>query len=150
METATPAPPEIATRLEAARAALAELGADQTALEAGVEAAQAVAALTHDADLAVGTMLHRARQAGLALDNPQVESRLGPSCTRVAVELERLGELHLPADWSAGQGLNAQQAEILRKMLLALAADPRLGGNDWHWRRARSSRRLPIASASGA
>ena len=126
METATPAPPEIATRLEAARAALADLGADQTALEAGVEAAQAVAALTHDADLAVGTMLHRARQAGLALDNPQVESRLGPSCTRVAVELERLGELHLPADWSAGQGLNAQQAEILRKMLLAVAADPRL------------------------
>jgi GTP pyrophosphokinase len=126
METATPAPPEIATRLQAARAALAELGADQTALEAGVEAAQAVAALTYDADLAAGTMLHRVRQAGLARDNPQVESRLGPSSTRVALELERLGELHLPADWSAGQGLNAQQAETLRKMLLAVAADPRL------------------------
>jgi GTP pyrophosphokinase len=126
METATPAPPEIAARLEAARAALAEFGADQTALEAGVEVAQAVAGLTHDADLAVGTMLHRARRAGLARDNPQIESRLGAGCSRVAVELERLGELHLPADWSAAQGLNAQQSEILRKMLLAVAADPRL------------------------
>ena len=126
METATPASTEIATQLEAARAALAELGADQAALEAGVEAAQAVAALTHDAELAVGTMLHRVRQAGLPRESPQVEARLGTSCTRVAVELERLGELHLPAGWSASQGLNAQQAEILRKMLLAVAADPRL------------------------
>jgi len=126
METATPASTEIATQLEAARAALAELGADQAALEAGVEAAQAVAALTHDAELAVGTMLHRVRRAGLPRESPQVEARLGTSCTRVAVELERLGELHLPAGWSASQGLNAQQAEILRKMLLAVAADPRL------------------------
>src|ERR1700685_445477 len=126
METATPAPPEIAAQLAAARAALAELGADQTALEAGFQAAQAVAALMHDADLAAGTMLHRVRQAGLAHENPQVESRLGASSTRVAVQLEQLGELHLPADWSAGQGLNSQQAEILRKMLLAVAADPRL------------------------
>ena len=126
METATPASTEIATQLEAARAALAELGADQAALEAGVEAAQAVAALTHDAELAVGTMLHRVRLAGLPRESPQVEARLGTSCTRVAVELERLGELHLPAGWSASQGLNAQQAEILRKMLLAVAADPRL------------------------
>jgi GTP pyrophosphokinase len=126
METATPAPPEIAAQLEAARAALAELGANPTALEAGFEAAQAVAALMHDADLAVGTMLHRVRQAGPTHENPQVESRLGASSARVAVQLERLGELHLPADWSAGQGLNTQQAEILRKMLLAVAADPRL------------------------
>jgi GTP pyrophosphokinase len=126
METATPAPPEIAAQLEAARAALAELGANPTALEAGFEAAQAVAALMHDADLAVGTMLHRVRQAGLTHENPQVESRLGASSARAAVQLERLGELHLPAGWSAGQGLNTQQAEILRKMLLAVAADPRL------------------------
>jgi GTP pyrophosphokinase len=126
METATPTPPEIAAQLEAARAALAELGANPTALEAGFEAAQAVAALMHDADLAVGTMLHRVRQAGLTHENPQVESRLGASSARAAVQLERLGELHLPAGWSAGQGLNTQQAEILRKMLLAVAADPRL------------------------
>ena len=66
METATPAPPEIAAPLDVARAALAEFGADQTALAAGFEAAQAVAALTLDADLAAGTMLHWVRMAGLA------------------------------------------------------------------------------------
>ena len=126
METATPASPEIATQLEAARAALAELGADQTALQSGVEAARAVAALTQDANLAVGTLLHRAHLAGLPRESPQIQSRLGPNCTRVAAELERLGKLRLPAGWSAGQRLNVQQAEVLRKMLLAVAADPRL------------------------
>src|ERR1700688_92323 len=126
METATPAPPEIAAPLDAARAALAEFGADQAALAAGFQAAQAVAALTLDADLATGTMLHRVRMAGLARDSPQLVGRLGSASTRVAEQLERLGELHLPAGWSAAQGLNTQQAEILRNMLLAVAADPRL------------------------
>jgi GTP pyrophosphokinase len=126
METATPAPPEIAAQLDAARASLAESGADQAALEAGVEAARTVAALTHDADLALGTMLHRVRLTGGSRDQPQIEARLGAGSIRVAIELERLGELHLPAGWTADQGLNAQQAEILRKMLLAVAADPRL------------------------
>jgi GTP pyrophosphokinase len=126
METATPAPPEIDAQLEAARASLAESGADQAALAAGVEAARTVAALTHDADLALGTMLHRLRRAGAARDDPRIEARLGAGSIRVAIELERLGELHLPAGWTADQGLNAQQAEIVRKMLLAVAADPRL------------------------
>ena len=126
METATPAPPEIAAQLDAARAWLVDSGADQAALEAGVEAARTVAALTHDADLALGTMLHRLRRAGAARDDPRIEARLGAGSIRVAIELERLGELHLPAGWTADQGLNAQQAEIVRKMLLAVAADPRL------------------------
>jgi GTP pyrophosphokinase len=126
METATPAPPEIAAPLDTARAALAECGADQAVLAAGFEAAQVVAALTLDADLAAGTMLHRVRMAGMARASPQLERRLGSASTRVADQLERLGELHLPAGWSAGQGLNTQQAEILRNMLLAVAADPRL------------------------
>ena len=70
METATPAPPEIAAQLDGARAALAALGADQAALAAGFEAAQAVAALTLDADLATGTMLHQSRLAGSMLLRP--------------------------------------------------------------------------------
>ncbi|MGH8232415.1 MAG: RelA/SpoT family protein, partial [Steroidobacteraceae bacterium] len=123
METATPASPEIAAQLAATRAALAELGADPVALEAGVEAAHTVAMLTRDAELAVGTLLHQTR---LADDDGRVEQRLGSASTRIANELERLGELRLPPGWSASQGLNAQQAETLRKMLLAVAADPRL------------------------
>jgi len=126
METANPAAPEIAAQLDSTRATLAELGADPAALAAGIEAAQSVAALTQDADLAAGTLLHQVRLAGLAREHPQVDTRLGAGAVQVAEALERLGELHLPADWSAGQGLNAQQAETLRKMLLAVAADPRL------------------------
>jgi GTP pyrophosphokinase len=126
METATPAPPEIAAQLDAARAALAESGAEQAALAAATEAARTVAALTHDADLALGTMLHRVRLARGAHDDAQIEARFAAASVRVAIELERLGELHLPAGWTADQGLNAQQAEILRKMLLAVTADPRL------------------------
>src|ERR1700735_2870946 len=90
METATPAPPEIAAPLDVARAALAEFGADQTARAAGSGAAQAVAALTLDADLAAGTMLHWGRMAGLARENPQLDSRLGSASTRVAEKLERV------------------------------------------------------------
>jgi GTP pyrophosphokinase len=126
METATHASPEIAGQLAAARATLAELGADEPTLAAAIEAAEAVAALTHDADVAVATVLHWARLAGLAREQPLVEARLGPIVSRLAGELERIGELRLPAGWSESQGLNAQQAETLRKMLLAVAADPRL------------------------
>lgn len=35
------------------------------------------------------------------------------------------GDLALPADWSPDRGLDARQAEAVRKMLLAVASDPR-------------------------
>jgi len=126
METATQENPEIAAHLDAARAVLSDYGADPIALEQGVEAAHTVAVLTRDTDLAIGALLHRARAAGLPRDSRQLESRLGANPSRLAAQLERLGELRLPAGWSASQGLTAQQAEILRKMVLAVAADPRL------------------------
>jgi GTP pyrophosphokinase len=126
METATHALPEIAQKLDAARAALLELGAEHAALAAGVEAAEAVAALTQDIDLAVATALHWTRLSGLPREPPAAETRLSPTALQLAADLGRLGQLSLPANWSATKGLNAQQAETLRKMLLAVAADPRL------------------------
>jgi GTP pyrophosphokinase len=45
---------------------------------------------------------------------------------RTAAALQDLGELGLPRNWSAAQGLGPQQAETVRKMLLAVASDPRL------------------------
>jgi GTP pyrophosphokinase len=126
METATQESPETAAHLDAARAVLSEFGADPAALDLGTEAAHTVALLTRDTDLAVGTLLHRARAAGLPRDIRQLETRLGANPSRLAAELERLGELQLPVGWSAAHGLTAQQAETLRKMLLAVAADPRL------------------------
>ena len=126
METATQESPEIAAQLTAARAVLTEFGADQAALDRAAEAAHTVAVLTRDPDLAVGTLLHGARAAGLSRENRQIEARLGTNSSRLATELERLGDLRLPGGWTAAHGLTAQQAEGLRKMLLAVAADPRL------------------------
>jgi len=126
METATQAPPEIAAKLDAARAALLELGALESTLAGGIEAAEAVAALTQDMDLTIATALHWVRLNGLAREPPAAEARLSPNALRLAAELARLGQFSLPADWSARQGLNAQQGETLRKMLLAVAIDPRL------------------------
>lgn len=126
METASQDSHEMTAQLDAARAVLSEYGADPAALELGAEAAHTVAVLTRDCDLAIGTLLHRARAGGLPRDIRQLENRLGANPSRLAAELERLGELHLPVGWSAAQALTGQQAEILRKMVLAVAADPRL------------------------
>jgi GTP pyrophosphokinase len=126
METATPATPEITAALDAARSALLELGATAAALASGTEAAAAVGALTQDKDLAIATALHCARLGGLTREPTTGEARLGAQALSLADGLGRLGELQLPANWSAGQPLNARQAEVLRKMLLAVAVDPRL------------------------
>src|ERR1700722_11185515 len=126
METVNHAPPEIATKLDAARAALVELGSADAALEGSVEAAELVAGLTQDVDLTVATALHWARLHGLTREPLAGEARLSPAAMRLAARLGRLGELTLPADWSASQRLDGQQAETVRKMLLAVADDPRL------------------------
>ncbi|HXR19634.1 MAG TPA: bifunctional (p)ppGpp synthetase/guanosine-3',5'-bis(diphosphate) 3'-pyrophosphohydrolase [Steroidobacteraceae bacterium] len=126
METANHAPPEITAKLDAARCALGELGADAATLATGREAAESVAALTQDGDLAVATAVHWARLAGLAREPPAGDARLNASALQLATALGRLGQLSLPADWPAAYKLNVQQAEILRKMLLAMADDPRL------------------------
>ena len=49
-----------------------------------------------------------------------------PEAVETATALLRLGELGLARNWSPSQGLNARQAEMLRKMLLAVVSDPRL------------------------
>ena len=50
----------------------------------------------------------------------------GRSAADTAVALLKLGDLGLPRNWSPAQGLDARQAETLRKMLLAVVSDPRL------------------------
>jgi GTP pyrophosphokinase len=127
METATHASPEMAAKLAAARGALLECGATPAALQSAAEAAVEVAVLTQDLDLALATALHCARRlGGLSREPTANQTWLSPAAVSLAADLARLGELHLPANWSAGQSLKAPQAEVLRKMLLAVAADPRL------------------------
>jgi GTP pyrophosphokinase len=126
METASHATPAATANLDAARIALLELGADPATLAAGIEAAELVAALTQDFDLTVATALHWARLNGITGEPAADDARLTSAALHLATALGRLGELSLPADWSASHRLNSQQAETLRKMLLAVADDPRL------------------------
>jgi GTP pyrophosphokinase len=126
METIKSAVPELAAKLGAARAALLELGTEEAALESGIEAAELVAGLTQDLELTLATALHWARQHGLAREPQANEARLPAAALQLAASLTRLGELSLPADWSTAHRLDGQQAETLRKMLLAVADDPRL------------------------
>jgi GTP pyrophosphokinase len=126
METASHATPASTANLDAARMALLELGADPSMLAAGIEAAELVAALTQDFDLTVATALHWARLNGLKGEPAAHDERLSSAALHLATALGRLGELSLPVDWSALHRLNTSQAETLRKMLLAVADDPRL------------------------
>ena len=126
METLNHAPPQIAAKLDAARAALVELGSEAPALAGSVEAAELVAELTQDPDLTVATALHWARLHGLTREPASSEPRLPQESVRLAASLGRLGELSLPADWAESHRLDGQQSETLRKMLLAVADDPRL------------------------
>jgi GTP pyrophosphokinase len=126
METASHATPAAAANLDAARVALLELGADPSTLAAAIEAAELVAALTQDLDLTVATALHWVRLNGVAVEPTADDERLSPAALHLAAALARLGELSLPVDWSTSHRLNSQQAETLRKMLLAVADDPRL------------------------
>src|SRR5262249_57727886 len=54
------------------------------------------------------------------------ESRAAPAATKIAMDLQRLGDVGLPRHWTPAQGLDARQAETVRKMLLAVVSDPRL------------------------
>ena len=126
METATQSKPASALPLESARATLLELGAESSALEAALAAAAEVASLTSDADLALATALHWLLQERLDVDAVALDTRFGAAVTRLLRALEQLSVPRLPADWSASQRLPAAQAEALRKMLLAVAGDPRL------------------------
>ena len=61
-----------------------------------------------------------------ALDDSRATEIAGPAATAIAVELRRIGGLGVPGQWNQGQGLKPEQAEGLRKLLVALAADVRL------------------------
>ena len=133
METRQLCPPELIASIAATQRGVEELGAlVPGALATAAEAAELLGALTSDADLAnavlVKAAIDLAGQAGL--DPRRTAERLVPIAGRPAAEtaiaLLRLGDLGLPRNWSPAQGLDARQAETLRKMLLAVVSDPRL------------------------
>ena len=119
----------VAAALVSSADALRAAGAPEPALARGLAAARLTAALTDDLPLAVGVMLHEARQVAAAAADafpPAASRTVEERSLAVAAELERLGEFGGAARWSGDGGLQGDQAEVLRKMLLAIVVDPRL------------------------
>jgi GTP pyrophosphokinase len=91
----------------------------------GVEAAYIIGALTYEEELAHAVLVRPTlHSAGLSVE--KLARLVSPQAAGTAAALQNLGELGLPRNWSAAQGLGPQQAETVRKMLLAVASDPRL------------------------
>jgi GTP pyrophosphokinase len=125
MESAQLCPPEILSSIAGLRTAVEqERGWPASVLAPAVEAAEAVGALTSDAELATAVLAQRALEDSFT---PESLARLaGHNAAHIAVDLRRLGDLGLARNWSPAQGLDSQQAEAVRKMLLAVVTDPRL------------------------
>ena len=133
METRQLCPPGLIESIHAARRGIENLSSLASgALAAPAQAAELLGALTSDASLAnavlVKAAIHLAGQAEL---DPRRAAEpfaaiVGRSAADTAISLLKLGDLGLPRNWSPAQGLDARQAETLRKMLLAVVSDPRL------------------------
>jgi GTP pyrophosphokinase len=115
-----------AAAIAAAETAFAELGLARVGIDAGTELAQLVGQITEEPDIAVAAWIVQAREAGLSCNAATAAAQFGAMPENLARQLELLGDIGLPPDWTSSRGLNPRQAETLRKMLLAIAADPRL------------------------
>jgi len=126
VETSQLCPPRVRDAISGARAAFERASARVPAdLTFATEAAEIMGGLTESTELA-HALLARPVIARASLTAEQTAGIVGQGATDIAVALQRLGTLGLPRDWSPAQGLDARQAETLRKMLLAVVSDPRL------------------------
>ena len=126
MEISQVVPPEILASIAQVRAAAeAANPAARGALAHSVEAAEVIGTLTENAELANALVLRPL--IGLNGFTPEKLAKLAtPGAAKIAADLERIGDVGLPRDWSPALGLDARQAETVRKMLLAVVSDPRL------------------------
>ena len=115
-------------RVHAAIALLREIelpAATEMLRDAALEVADIVQALDADDDVVIAAMIQPLLEAGY-IELPGATIRFGEEPLRLAQALRQLGEFGLPADWAPERGLEAAQAEALRKMLLAVIGDVRL------------------------
>jgi GTP pyrophosphokinase len=126
VETAQLCPPDILAALARTRAALVEASpVAEGALGHSPEAAEVIGALTENAELA-NALLLRPVLGRDGLTPEKLGGLASAGAVRIASDLQRIGDVGLPRDWSPALGLNARQAETVRKMLLAVVSDPRL------------------------
>lgn len=135
METIQLCPEPIRASLAQTRRTLEQLLHTGTAheLALGAEAAEVMGSLTENPELATALLIKAALERpsdgnGESAPQPGLSAlaEAHPEALEMASSLLRLGELGLARNWSPAQGLNPRQAEMLRKMLLAVVSDPRL------------------------
>jgi GTP pyrophosphokinase len=91
----------------------------------GDETAAILVALDAEREIFAGALLQPLLGRGL-LPRAAAVAIAGEPAVRLAEELERLGEFRAGSQWTPGRGLSANQADALRRMLLAVVTDPRL------------------------
>jgi GTP pyrophosphokinase len=140
--TTTDAPP-----VQAALTTLQEKAVDASVVGDGLQIAALVGDITGDSELAAAALLAHAASHGSDLSSAIFARQCSAESLKLAKALTPLAELGLGDGWSAERGLNEPQAEALRKMLLAVASDPRLVvarlADQLH--RLQQSRALPAA-----
>ena len=113
----------------------AVVGDDQTPATVALTRAQSIvdilASLTDDEDILGGALLLPLLEAAV-ISPEQATATISAPASRIATELQRLGSLNISMPRNVGAGgrgtpsLSGNQAEGLRKMLLAIVTDPRL------------------------
>ncbi len=111
-------------RVRAALEHVATLEPDRAAGRSA-ELASVLAQLRADEDVLLAALLIPWLESG-ALDDARAQDYFGAPAVRLAREVERVGGIGIPSDWNPGQPMRPEQAEGLRKLLLALASDVRL------------------------
>ena len=94
-------------------------------LALGAEAAEVIGSLTESRELALALVI-KAALAHSDLSEERLAGIVGQEALAGAHALLRMGDLGLARNWSPAQGLDTKQAEVVRKMLLAVVSDPRL------------------------
>jgi GTP pyrophosphokinase len=90
-----------------------------------LDVAEIVHTLDADDDVVMAAMIQPLLDAGF-LNRESAVKQFGEEAGRLAHALSQLGQFGLPVDWTPERGLEAAQAEALRKMLLAVVGDVRL------------------------
>jgi GTP pyrophosphokinase len=99
--------------------------ADAEAAARGLELTAILAHLQADDDVLLAGLLVPQLQSG-SLEEAVAIQVFGEPALKLARALERAGDSGVPAGWNPGTHLKPEQAEGLRKLLLALASDVRL------------------------
>ena len=126
METIRPQPDATRPTLSATAAQLRTLGVDEAQIARGERVATLIAAHSQDARLLAAAQLAQASGERLDLHSPAAQALWDAETLRLATALGTLSALGGEVGDDGARSLTPQQAEATRKMLLAVASDPRL------------------------